>query len=148
MPLPGGAAAKFGDRYEGRWTVVQLADILAERADVIRLEPPGSEGEGIEFWVQRGNCRSYHQVKRQAPRGRAWSIDDLGRPGLITQFFRRLEDPLASSVFVSADSAPDVRELGERARDAATWDEYREQFACAGGYPFARVDERRRAANY
>jgi hypothetical protein len=49
MPLPGGATDKFGNRYEGRWTVFCMIDVMDERADAIRLEPPGEEGEGIEF---------------------------------------------------------------------------------------------------
>jgi hypothetical protein len=65
MPLPGGATDKFGNRYEGRWTVMCMIDVLDEEADAIRLEPPGVEGEGIEFWVRRGEARAYHQVKRQ-----------------------------------------------------------------------------------
>jgi len=49
MPLAGGAADKFGNRYEGRWTVWCMLDVMAERADSIRLEPPGPEGDGVEF---------------------------------------------------------------------------------------------------
>jgi hypothetical protein len=128
MPLPGGAAAKFGERYEGRWTVLQLADLLAERAQSIRLEPPGAEGEGIEFWIRQSGRLSYHQVKRQAPRGRGWSIDDLGRAGVLVQLFRRAEDSFTSCVFVSADSSAEMRELIERSIDAADWDEFDREF--------------------
>src|SRR2546428_3962790 len=105
MPLPGGASAKFGDRYEGRWTVLQLVDLLTERADALRLEPPGIEGEGVEFWIRGGRRLTYHQVKRQSPRGRAWSIDDVGRLGVTAKLFAKLADPFASCVFLSADSA-------------------------------------------
>ena len=65
MPLPGGPTDKFGNRYEGHWTVYCMIDVMDERANAIRLEPPGAEGEGIEFWVRRGDKREYHQVKRQ-----------------------------------------------------------------------------------
>jgi hypothetical protein len=128
MPLPGGAAAKFGDRYETRWTIVQLADVLAERVQTVRLEPPGAEGEGVEFWVSQKGGRSYHQVKRQAPRGRVWSIDALGRAGVVAHLLRKLEDPLASCVFVSADSAGELRELAERAKSATDWGEFSQEF--------------------
>ena len=47
MPLPGGAAEKFGNRYEGRWTVARLLDVMDEKADSIRLEPPGPEEQGF-----------------------------------------------------------------------------------------------------
>ena len=47
MPLPGGAAEKFGNRYEGRWTVACLLDVMDEKASSIRLEPPGPEEQGV-----------------------------------------------------------------------------------------------------
>jgi len=71
MPLPGGAAEKFGNRYEGRWTVACLLDVMDERADSVRLEPPGLEGQGVEFWITKRGIREYHQVKRQ----HYWALD-------------------------------------------------------------------------
>ena len=47
MPLPGGAAEKFGNRYEGRWTVACLLDVMDEKSESIRLEPPGPEDQGF-----------------------------------------------------------------------------------------------------
>lgn len=46
-----------------------MIEVMDERADRIRLEPPGEEGEGVEFWIAKGDSREYHQVKRQ----RVWS---------------------------------------------------------------------------
>ena len=57
MPLSAGAADKFGNRYEGRWTVFQMIEVMAGRAASLRLEPPGEEGQGIELWVRRGRAR-------------------------------------------------------------------------------------------
>src|SRR5438034_2079725 len=128
MPLPGGASAKFGDRYEGRWTVLQLAEVMAERANSLRLEPPGAEGEGVEFWVRRGAGVAYHQVKRQTARGRGWSIDELGRSGIIANLFGRLANDLSSCVFVSTESAGELSELSDRAGRAAGWGEFRREF--------------------
>ena len=86
MPLPGGPADKFGNRYEGRWTVNCMIDVMDERADAIRLEPPGAEGEGIEFWVRRGDRREYHQVKRQHSASGRWTLADLGHEQCIGPF--------------------------------------------------------------
>ena len=72
MPLTGGPAEKFGNRYEGRWTVACLLDVLDERSDSMRLEPPEPEDQGFEFWVTKQGIREYHQVKRQHPR---WTLD-------------------------------------------------------------------------
>ena len=52
MPLSGGSAEKFGNRYEGRWTVACLLDVMDEVADSIRLEPPGPEDQGLSFGSQ------------------------------------------------------------------------------------------------
>src|SRR4051794_6138368 len=57
VPLPGGAADKVGNRYENRWTVRWLAGVLADEARSIRIEPPGAEGEGIEFWLDLADRR-------------------------------------------------------------------------------------------
>jgi hypothetical protein len=132
MPLSGGASAKFGDRYEGRWTVLQLANVIAERANSLRLEPPGSEGEGVEFWVRRGAGHAYHQVKRQTARGRGWSIDELSRTGVIENCLRRLAEDVSSFVFVSTESAGELSELTERARSATAWGEFRREFLKSG----------------
>ena len=82
MPLPGGAAEKFGNRYEGRWTVACLLDIMDEKASSIRLEPPGPEEQGFEFWVTKQGVREYHQVKRQHPSGH-WTLHTLAQEGLL-----------------------------------------------------------------
>src|SRR5438128_5413906 len=128
MPLPGGASAKFGDRYEGRWTVLQLVELLTERADALRLEPPGIEGQGVEFWIRGGGRVSYHQVKRQSSRASAWSIDDVGRSGVTAKLFAKLSDPAAWCIFVSAHSAGELGELHERALSAKTWEEFDREF--------------------
>jgi len=50
--LSGGATDKFGNHYEGRWTVACMIEVI-DGADSIRLEPPGKEGEGVEFICER-----------------------------------------------------------------------------------------------
>lgn len=92
MPLAGGAADKFGNRCEGRWTALAMADILDERADSIRLEPPGEEGAGAEFWLRRGVNSEYHQVKRQHGAEGRWTIASLGEKGTLRHFFDKLND--------------------------------------------------------
>src|SRR3989338_7603163 len=127
MPLPGGTSAKVGLRYEAAWTVFCMAEILAERADAIRVEPPGHEGEGVEFWLQRGDAREYHQVKRQHPRGH-WTLSDLAAEGVLRHFYEKLNDPKAQCLFVSSQDAPELRELADRARGASSVEELRAEF--------------------
>ena len=49
MPLSGGAADKLGNLYELTWTANCIAEIIADRAEAIRLEPPGPE-EAATVW--------------------------------------------------------------------------------------------------
>jgi len=126
VPLPGGAADKLGNRYEGRWIVNCMAQVMAEEADSIRLEPPGIEGEGVEFWLKREARIEYHQVKRQQSARGHWALSDL--LGVLPSFYRKLTEPSAWCVFVSTQSADELRELSERSRSSASFDEFQAEF--------------------
>ncbi len=128
MPLPGGAADKFGNRYEGRWTVSCMIEVLRNQADSIRLEPPGEEGKGAEFYLSRAGNREYHQVKRQIAGEGRWSIGELKKKGVLGFFFEKLKSPTSSCVFVSADSAYQIREMSERAMATTSLEEYKKSF--------------------
>ena len=130
MPLPGGAAEKFGNRYEGRWTVSCLLDVMDEKADSIRLEPPGPEEQGFEFWIAKQGIRNYYQVKRQTNRGH-WTLHTLKGEGVLSNFITKLQDPEIHCIFVSANSAQQLAELTERARDSASWEEFNREFLSA-----------------
>ena len=127
MPSPGGASEKFGNRYEGRWTVSCLLDVMDEKADSIRLEPPGTEGQGFEFWITKHGTREYHQVKRQNSSGH-WTLHRLASEGVLSNFIERLQDPSVHCVFASIDSAGQLNELSDRARRLSSWEEYDEEF--------------------
>jgi len=62
MPLPGGSADKFGNRYELWWTVSQLVRMLHGQAESIRIEDSGVTK--AEFVVSSGGQRLFHQAKR------------------------------------------------------------------------------------
>lgn len=47
MTVRGGTSGKIGDRYENRWFVLKMVDVMNERADFICSEPPGVVG--IDF---------------------------------------------------------------------------------------------------
>ena len=131
MPLAGGAANKFGNRYEGRWTVECMLDVMDEKADSMRLEPPGPEGQGFEFWTTKQGVQEYHQVKRQRSVGN-WTLNALKREGVLTNFTAKLQaDPMVHCVFVSAISAGQLAELSDRARDSTSWEEFNANFLSA-----------------
>lgn len=129
MPLPGGAADKFGALYEGRRTVYAMLDILEGRANSIRLEPPGEEGRGVEFWMRTDQGVEYCQVKRQLGSEGHWSIAALKAAGVLAAFLARLNaDESAECVFVSTHSADQLDELVHRAIRAASWNEFVGEF--------------------
>jgi hypothetical protein len=126
MPLPGGAADKIGNRYEGLWTVNCLIDVLSEKADSIKLEPPGEERKGIEFWLKKKEVIEYHQVKRQQSTSEAWKISQL--KDVLINFRERLQNPNAKCVLVSTNNCPTLQELIERAKNAQTYKQFQEFF--------------------
>lgn len=129
MPLSAGAADKFGNRYEGRWTVYQMTEVMAERADSLCLEPPGDEGQGIEFWVCNDGARESHQVKRQHGSDGRWTLSSLNERGVLSAFQNRLlADPTATVVFVSTHAVRHLDELTDRARRAAGAQEFDREF--------------------
>ena len=132
MPLSGGATDKFGNRYEGRWTVACMIEVIDERADSIRLEPPGIEGEGVEFWLAKGDSREYHQVKRQQGATGRWTLADLGSKKILSNFWEKIRVPVASCIFVSTHAAFQLQELADRARRAASLQEFEQEFLNVG----------------
>jgi hypothetical protein len=140
VPPAGGTAAKLGLRYELLWTVGVLAEILGGRSQLIRLEPPLLEGEGVEFWLEQDGARQYHQAKRQTTRG-SWSLASLASEGVLRAAWTQLQDGTATFVFVSRDSAEELADLIERARAAIDLAEFRREFAADQRTPrsFARA---------
>ena len=131
--LPGGTASKIADLYEAAWTVDRLLDLLAGEITELHLEPPGEDGLGVEFYtVLLSGAREYHSVKRQAPASSsAWTPYQLTRatptPGrsVLGDLFRHLDgNDQAKAVFVSQDSARDMRELVERSRTASIFQDF------------------------
>ncbi|MDQ3273687.1 MAG: NB-ARC domain-containing protein [Actinomycetota bacterium] len=131
--LPGGAADKLGNRYEGWWTLFRLADVLRGRASRLRLEPPGSQGVGVEFWVDEPDGRWCEQVKDAPAKGNwtLWRLTNKTNKGAKES--EGVLPSLASHLtaghhvrLVLSTPATDLANLSDRARVADTFDEYRE----------------------
>ncbi|MGE3262638.1 MAG: hypothetical protein AB7K68_12730 [Bacteriovoracia bacterium] len=127
MPLPGGSAAKFGQLFEGLWTVHYMLDVMANDAQSIFLEPPGIEGDGIEFYVKRGDGKTYIQAKRQTSESGAWSIANLAEKKVIQSLVSRSGEPGAKFIFASTQSSI-LSELCDRAQRAKSFDDFKANF--------------------
>ncbi|MHA1613902.1 MAG: NACHT domain-containing protein [Candidatus Thorarchaeota archaeon] len=132
MPLAGGLSNKYGNRYEGKWTVFCLAKVMDEVFDSIRLEPPGIEGEGCEFVLKKNDEREYHQVKRQHSEPRSWTICDLNTNGVLTTAFNKTLKHNHHFHFTSTVSSHSMDELCESARNAESFIKFREEFISKG----------------
>jgi hypothetical protein len=105
-----------------------MTDVMDERAYAIRLEPPGEEGEGIEFWVHRPGAREYCQVKRQEGTNGRWSLAELASRRVLSAFWEKLQHLEATCIFVSMHAAYQLDELASRARGATSYEEFRQFF--------------------
>ena len=130
MPLPGGPADKFGNRYESWWTVFQLVRIIRGDAESIRIENPTVEK--AEFVVTAGDHREIHQTKIRHPSGK-WSLNSLGCKNLLKTIFEQLSAINNTRfVFASSSDAPELKELTKRAREAKDLKEFESFFVSAG----------------
>ena len=129
MPLPGGPADKFGNRYESWWTVFQLVRIIRGDAEIIRIEE--LTVEKAEFVITAGDRRELHQTKLRHPNGK-WSLHYLAQDCLLLSMFDQLsKNPNIRFIFVSGSDAPELRELAERAVSAENLAEFEEIFVSA-----------------
>src|SRR6266540_4051844 len=127
MAIPGGSAAKWGELYEGRWTVFTLLRVLDEDADAIRIEQPGEDF--AEFVVRTKGETEYHQAKRAYAQSGRWSIKTLLRQGVLVPFKEKLESGGHSRcVFVSGQDADHLRALSKGARSALSPQEFADHF--------------------
>ena len=135
MPLPGGPAAKYGNRYESRWTLSQCLRVLRGETDSLRIEAPSVEK--AEFVVRIGSRREYHQAKRSHPSGK-WSLASLASDGLLQAISELLDGNRDRFVFVSGSDAPELRDLCAAAKDAESVKEFDRHFlrAQTRGAPF------------
>ena len=128
MASAGGLWDKLGNRYENRWTVFCMVDVMDEKADSISLEPPGIDG--IEFFLRRKGKLEYHQVKRQISGDGRWTLSALEnkKVQVLSNFWRNLIDPYVSCVFVSTQDADELQRLAMDARDAVSLTEFEQKY--------------------
>jgi len=124
--IPGGIADKLGNRYEAKWLVRSLMDVIVDKAHWLKFESVETEYQGFEFAIARGEITEWHQTKVNSPTGN-WTINALKKEGVLKAFLNRLStDGNARCFFVTQDNAKDFRALTEKARTANSHDQYAE----------------------
>jgi hypothetical protein len=139
--IPGGIADKLGNRYEAKWLVRSLMDVIADKAHWLNFESVETDYQGFEFAVGRGEITEWHQNKINAPSGN-WTINALKKEGVLKTFFNRLSgDENAHCFFVSQDNAKDFRTLTEKARIANSQEQFSEILSKDQNESFRRLQQ-------
>lgn len=132
MPLPGGPSDKIGNRYERRWTVRTLIDLIQGTAASVRLEVPSLEGTATEFRRTDNDGHTWHQAKRQNTAG-SWTIATLTGPGVINAMWTKCSVG-ERFTFVSSIGVAFLTELTERAGQAGDYDSFDTHFVNDEGH--------------
>lgn len=117
-PRPGGEADKFGNRFEGAWTVQHVLRVLLGEADSITVEDIDELAQGAEFTFRRGSVVEVHQLKRQDENVNSWTPRSLHGKGVL-QNARLHVEAGRQFHFVSTIPSRPVQELTDRARRSA-----------------------------
>ncbi|RJQ38130.1 MAG: hypothetical protein C4550_07080 [Nitrospiraceae bacterium] len=126
MPFEsGGLADKLGNRYEGRWVVLQLLSLLDEKIQSVTIEAIGDDERGVDLWVLQNNgIRQAQQCKARNSSKEYWSISDLIARGVLSQLQFQLDRDLnCEFAFVSSlgsEVFQDICEYSRRANNNAT----------------------------
>lgn len=105
MPFEsGGIADKLGNRYEGRWVVHLLLQLLNEQIHSVTIEAIGDDERGVDLWVQyKDETREAHQCKARNASKECWTVVDLRNRGVLQYLQSQLDrDPSYKFVFVSS----------------------------------------------
>ncbi|MEU6225026.1 ATP-binding protein [Streptomyces sp. NPDC047042] len=122
-PRPGGETDKFGNRYEGAWTVRHLLYVLLGEAQSIKIEDIDELGKGAEFTYRHGDTVEVHQVKRQNGNANSWNVRSLHKKEIWKNARHHVEQGRHFH-FVSVVPVRPIQELTDRARSADTLTEF------------------------
>ncbi|GIH62861.1 hypothetical protein [Microbispora siamensis] len=114
-PRAGGEADKFGNRYEGAWTVRHLLFVLAGKAESVTVEDFGDLAQGVEFTYRRQDAIEVHQLKRQDSKANSWTVKSLQDKGIWKNAQHHV-DAGRDFHFVSILPAVALQSLADRAR--------------------------------
>lgn len=114
-PRSGGEADKFGNRYEGVWTVRHLLYVLAGRAESVTVEDIGDLAQGVELTYRHDDIIEVHQLKRQNKNANSWTVKSLQDKG-IWENVRPHVEAGREFHFISMIPAITLHSLSDRAR--------------------------------
>jgi hypothetical protein len=122
-PRSGGEAAKFGDRFEGRWTVRHLLDVLFGRAETVVVEGIDEAAESVEFYATVNGVEQGHQVKRQWRANVTWPVSLLRSEGILRDALTHVQAGREFH-FVSTLKSSDLDALSDVARRSDDYERF------------------------
>lgn len=114
----GGRADKNGNRYEIRWCVYQLLNVIEEKIDYIEIEAIGDDEEGVDIWIGHKNgILEGQQCKGRNASNENWTYGALNSKRIPEKWERQLgRDNTIQVSLVSPLSFTYLEDLTERAR--------------------------------
>jgi hypothetical protein len=103
-PFPGGIAGKLGDRFEAKWAVKKLFEVILGHADALQFEFVDPINHGAEFWLSKNGIKEWYQAKRQNTQGN-WTIQRLEEEGVLATALAKLSI-LSGDNFFFLSTAP------------------------------------------
>lgn len=114
-PFPGGIAGKLGDRFEAKWAVKKLFEVLSGDADSLQFEFVDPVNHGVEFWLTRNGRKEWYQAKRQNTQGN-WTIGRLAKEGVLATALSKFSTTQNDTFhFLSTAPATELHHLAQRA---------------------------------
>lgn len=87
----GGRADKYGNRFEVRWIVYQLLDVLEEKKDSIKIEAIGDDEVGVDIWVEFNGYKEGQQCKGRNASKEYWDISSLKKKDILKNWKYQLD---------------------------------------------------------
>ncbi|WP_248929839.1 hypothetical protein [Paenibacillus hamazuiensis] len=95
----GGRADKSGNRFEIRWTIYQILEVLDERLDYIILEALGDDERGVDIWIGKKNgFREAQQCKGRNASKEYWDYGAANARRIFTNWKFQLERDESNTV--------------------------------------------------
>ncbi|EHL0041969.1 hypothetical protein G8B08_06465 [Enterococcus faecalis] len=114
----GGRADKLGNRFEVRWVIYQLMEILEEKIDYVILEALGDDERGIDVWIGKtNNTKEGQQCKGRNGSKEIWDFASVNGRGIFKNWKHQLDaDQLNKVSLVSPLAFTNLEDLIERAK--------------------------------
>lgn len=117
----GGRADKNGNRFEIRWVVYQLLQVLEEKIEYIILEPLGENEKGVDVWIgQKNGIKEGQQCKGRNGSKEYWDYGSVNAKGIFGNWKYHLDrDNLNTVSLVSPLAFTFLEDLIERAKSSS-----------------------------